>query len=482
MVDDRAKADDRKQQNDLTEDAVRAVVLALVQRIVCDKDEHTDQLHQVNAPTLPISTPGSSPDCAKLSLATNQVAGELLTANKGGQAKETTTQPPPRRVSRRASATLAQRNVAARRALASAYMRTSKADRVGTPFDTCQVGKVACTAIEVSLHNRLALVEQCSNAVLGNLARRNDGWSGELIRLCTSSRQIFLVAEDEVKSTAVFSRRADSQALVIHLFGTAEPCQRQGYGTALLRILQKYASGMEIFVEVGTDRIPAWWLSKAFLGTEVNFSKPRLWNTTALLRWAAETEALCTVCKRGQNVHLCPFHRCSYESHRTCDMQHHIQSTHAEHSATSSRVQHWQESTSFRGVPGAPGQANASSSFWSAAAVSAIKQPTATVRKPSSKTGRQRIDQHEIRNKCDKQEQKWVRKIIALAKQTDKSNLPTKAKMLFRMMKADLCKDATSSEDEDEDVDEDSEDSHICNNCGRAFSSKSGLGNHRRHW
>ena len=103
------------------------------------------------------------------------------------------------------------------------------------------------------------------------------------------------------------------------------------------------------------------------------------------------------------------------------------------------------------------------------------------------------------KNEGDEQEQKWVRKIVALAKQTNKSGLSAKAKTLFRMMKADTrgeqdalkrrinhtARNSASSSEEEEDSDDDSsesEDSYTCVDCGRDFSSKLGLGQHRRHW
>ncbi len=361
---------------------------------------------------------------------------------------------PALRGSRRAN-TLAQRDAVARAAFAAAFSRTKNA-AVGTLFDTCHVGNTACTAIQVATQHRLALVEQCSDAVLGDLARRNAGWSAEL---GTGTRQVFLLAEGEAKSTAVFSRHTDSQALVIHMFGTARPCQERGYGTALLRLLQKFAAGAEVFVEVATSKIPAWWLSKAFLGTATKFSKPRLWQTTALLRWGPDTEAFCIVCRQGQTVHLCPFQNCSYESHRASGVQHHVQSIRAEQSAKSSRHQRWQDPTSFKGV-------------LVHSASSTVKHSTATKR--SGRETQKRRDHN--------QEQKWVRKIIALAKQTDKSGLPAKARTLFRTMKADLCKNAISRAEDSDQSSTESEDAHTCTDCGREFVSKRGLTNHRRHW
>eukprot|EP01043_Picozoa_sp_COSAG02_P050524 COSAG02_NODE_5200_length_4546_cov_4.043850_4_plen_686_part_00 len=389
----------------------------------------------------------------------SSVAGrhEAVGSENGTAAKRPAlaTAKPALRGSRRGANTLAQRNAVARAAFAAAFSRTKNTD-VGTLFDTCHVGNTACTAIQVATQHRLALVEQCSDAVLGDLARRNAGWSAEL---GTGTRQVFLLAEGEAKSTAVFSRHTDSQALVIHMFGTAKPCQERGYGTALLRLLQKFAAGAEIFVEVATSKIPAWWLSKAFLGTATKFSKPRLWQTTALLRWGPDTEAFCIVCRQGQTVHLCPFQNCSYESHRASGVQQHVQSIRAEQSAKSSRHQRWQHPTSFKGV-------------LVHSASSTVKHSTAT--KQSGREAQKRRDHN--------QEQKWVRKIIALAKQTDRSGLPAKARTLFRTMKADLCKTAISRAEDSDQSSTESENAHICTDCGREFVSKRGLTNHRRHW
>ena len=384
------------------------------------------------------------------------------------------------RGSRRGSATLAQRDRVAREELAAAFNRTGKVQNgFGTRFGTCQVGDVACVAIQVATQHRLALVDKCSNAVLGDLARQNFGWSDDLGPF--GSQQIFLLAEGEAKSTAVFSRHRESQALVIHLFGTADPCQQQGYGTALLRMLQKFAGPVEIFVEVATGKIPAWWLSKGFLGTATKFSKPRLWQTTALLRWCLDTEALCTVFRHGQTFHLCPFRSCSYESHRASGVQHHIRSTHAELLA---RSQLWREPASFVAcAPTVAARSNRDDRLYSnledtqlrdmvesdgeggwrrkaelfdtnrsAASLRCRwyvlkKERDAFERRPSA--GREKKEH-------DEQEKKWVRKIIALAKQTDKSDLPAKAETLFRMIKADLCSGVSSSEDE-EDSDNDSD-------------------------
>ena len=102
----------------------------------------------------------------------------------------------------------------------------------------------------------------------------------------------------------------------------------------------------------------------------------------------------------------------------------------------------------------------------------------------SSSTSDEEDEDNKEKKKADEQEQKWVRKIIALAKQEDKSSLSAKAKMLFRMMKADLCNSASSSEEE-EDSDNnssESEDSYTCTGCGHEFSSLASLGQHRRYW
>ena len=90
-------------------------------------------------------------------------------------------------------------------------------------------------------------------------ARRGSRRAADTLAQREAVAEIFLLAEGEAKSMAVFSRRKDSQAPVIHLFGTAELCQRQGYGTALLQMLQKSVDGAEVFVEVATENIPAWW-------------------------------------------------------------------------------------------------------------------------------------------------------------------------------------------------------------------------------
>jgi len=319
---------------------------------------------------------------------------------------------------------------------------------------------------------------------LGYLARRNSGWPAELRGL--DSQQVFLLAEGEAKSTAVFSRHKDSQALVIHLFGTAGPCQRQGYGTALLRMLQKFAGGVEIFVEVATEKIPAWWLSKSFLGTATKFSKPRLWETTALLRWRADTEALCSIRRQGQTVRLCPFQGCSFESSRSSDVQGHIQSMHpAKATAETSQetpknpICCWQEPTFFRGEQGTLERRINHASKTTLANSGSEEEETVADLQRTLQEGKKKK-----KNKGDEQEQKWVRKIVALAKQTNKSGLSAKAKTLFRMMKADLRNSASSSEEEEDSDDDSSEsgDSYTCVDCGRDFSSKLGLGQHRRHW
>ena len=490
-----------KVQGECVRDHVRAVLLEAVERVACKGGDGPGDLAESQA--------SPSPAAAGLPARASPLASDSETTVKDDrppQAQSEATVKPARRGSRRGSATLAQREAAARAALAAALNRTGMDRKTqskewierhsvyGTVFGTCQVGQVACTAIQVTTRNRLALVEQCSDAVLGDLARRNSGWSAEL---GSGSQQIFLLAEGEAKSTAVFSRHGDSQALVIHLFGTAAPCQQQGYGTALLRMLQKFTGGADIFVEVATDKLPAWWLSKAFLGSFTKFSKPRLWpKTTALLRWNADTDVICSVCKRGQTVHFCPFRSCSYESRRASDLQHHIQSKHAEQSPRHSGHQLWQEPASFKGELGAPSSREQGAERNSpalgrtlhhqrptqvlAAEESSVKRPRATTRKLSGDDVRKRSDRQ---GKHDNQEQKWVRKIVALARQTDKSDLPAKAKTLFRMMKADLRSSTRSESEEDTDGDSsESNDNHICADCGREFSSSNGLGQHRRHW
>ena len=79
-------------------------------------------------------------------------------------------------------------------------------------------------------------------------------------------------------------------------------------------------------------------------------------------------------------------------------------------------------------------------------------------------------DEDNEEKKADEQEQKWVREIMALAKQTDKSGLSAKAKTLFRTMKADLRNSASSSEDE-EDSDIDSSESDFDSSESNAESS-----------
>jgi hypothetical protein len=120
----------------------------------------------------------------------------------------------------------------------------------------------------------------------------------------------------------------------------------------------------------------------------------------------------------------------------------------------------------------------------STAAASAGKQPKAAAPKTTPEASDCTEDSEDSEDsEDDEQEQRWVRKIIALAKQTDKSGLPAKAKNLYRMMKADLCDSASASSSEvDDDSSESDEDSHTCTTCGRDFPNLRSLGQHRRYW
>ena len=146
----------------------------------------------------------------------------------------------------------------------------------------------------------------------------------------------------------------------------------------------------------------------------------------------------------------------------------------------------WQEPTSFRGEQGAlERRLNHASKTTLAHSGSEEEDAVADLQRTLQEGKKKKKKKNKKKkNKGDEQEQKWVRKIVALAKQTNKSGLSAKAKTLFRMMKADLRNSASSSEEE-EDSDDDSsesEDTYTCVDCGRDFSSKLGLGQHRRHW
>jgi hypothetical protein len=76
---------------------------------------------------------------------------------------------------------------------------------------------------------------------------------------------------------------------------------------------------------------------------------------------------------------------------------------------------------------------------------------------------------------ADLQEQKWVAKMVKLARQVHQSGIQAKFQALYRQMKADLTMGSNDSSEETSD-----EDSHTCKRCGRDFDTIRGLLNHKR--
>lgn len=80
-------------------------------------------------------------------------------------------------------------------------------------------------------------------------------------------------------------------------------------------------------------------------------------------------------------------------------------------------------------------------------------------------------------SKVDVQEQKWVAKMVKIARQDNQSSMRSKFAALYRQIKADL---TMASADSSSEESSDDEDTHKCKRCGREFDTVRGLLNHKR--
>ena len=223
-------------------------------------------------------------DVARLRDGQQDTAAESTGVPDAGEA--TVSDPSARRErSSRAVERQAQRDAESRAAVAAAVNRNA------VPlFAKCQLrcGK-PCSTIRLKATDAASadLFKAASDAILDDLGRRNPGWAN---KVKGTAHQIFLVADGEAKSTAVFSQCADGSDIVVHLMATAPPCQRKGFATAVLKVLQAYVNGHKIFVEVSGTEIPAWWRNKGFKLEERVSVKPKLWRKSKVMCWSREHE------------------------------------------------------------------------------------------------------------------------------------------------------------------------------------------------
>jgi hypothetical protein len=80
-------------------------------------------------------------------------------------------------------------------------------------------------------------------------------------------------------------------------------------------------------------------------------------------------------------------------------------------------------------------------------------------------------------SKVDVQEQKWVAKMVKIARQDNQSSMESKFATLYRQMKADL---TMASADSSSEESSDDDDNQKCKRCGREFDTVRGLLNHKR--
>ena len=194
----------------------------------------------------------------------------------------------------------AKRQAESRVALATAVARRSVVRT--TLFAECQLrcGEW-CSAIRVRATDGAAadLFKAASDAILDDLGRRNLGWAD---KVKGTAHQIFLLADGEAKSTAVFSHRAGGNDIVVHLMATATACQRKGYGSMLLHMLQAHANERRIYVEISGTEVPNWWRKKHFRLIEDVSVNPKLWQQSKVIYWSRELErqpAVLHKCKDG---------------------------------------------------------------------------------------------------------------------------------------------------------------------------------------
>jgi hypothetical protein len=68
---------------------------------------------------------------------------------------------------------------------------------------------------------------------------------------------------------------------------TAVACQRKGYGTTLLKILQAYVNDGRIYVEISGRDVPSWWCEKGFVSVGDVSVKPKLWPQSKVVYWSS---------------------------------------------------------------------------------------------------------------------------------------------------------------------------------------------------
>ena len=263
-----------------------AILEETVAKLLQERDAANMRLAQVEAAG-PAPQPVPPADAAAAAAAPREEAqdeDEDAEGREGGRSSPRAPQ----------AARLAQQQAAHREQLAAALARDSLPK--ASPWCTRprRDGGDDCEIICARRHFEDSIFRRASEGILGDLGESNKGWQHSVHRAHTA--QLFLISDGEAKSTCVFSTLGDEVAeptCVIHLFATAPPSRREGFGSLLLETLEdRFAV---LFVEVSQEapapgpRPPEhdpWWEAKGFKPAEdaLPAGLPKLFHEAKLLQ------------------------------------------------------------------------------------------------------------------------------------------------------------------------------------------------------